>query len=257
LSVLRYHALLARVPDIAPADAFYGGRLGLSCTVLADGFHRARDSADALLYLEVVTPAPGPVPDQARATATFLVGDVEKSIATLAAARVEFLQTAPQHARSGLYIRFRDPFGNVHSLVQLREPPSFEIPRIYRAGIKIPIASVPAAKRLYGDTLGFAIESERHYPPLVPLIHRDGSPAFTVEDKENWERDLRVRAPRYPDETGVVMVLETPDLAETRRELSSRMPGLALTPAAPFALGQRMALIDMAGLATEIWEIAR
>ena len=207
--MLRYHALLARVPDVALADAFYCGRLGLSCTVPADGFRRAHDCADALVYLEAVMPAPGPVPDQARAAAAFLVRDIEKSAAALAAAGVELLQTAPQHARSGLYVRFRDPFGNVHSLVELREPPVFETPRIFRTGIKIPIASVPAAKRLYGDTLGFKIESERCYPPLLPMIHGDGSPAFTIEDKENWERDLRVRAPRYPDETGVVMVLET------------------------------------------------
>lgn len=254
--MLRYHALLARVPDIVPADAFYCGQMGLSRTVLAEGLLHTHDSGDALLYLEAVAPAPGPVPDQARATATFLVGDIEKTAAALAATGIEFLQTAPQHARSGLYLRFRDPLGNVHSLLQLRESPFFEEPRIHRTGIKIPIASIPTAKRLYSDTLGFAVGSERHYPPLLPIVHRDGSTAFTIEDKENWERDLRVRAPRYPDETGVVMVLETEDIAATRRELASRMPGLTLTPVVPFALGQRMALIDMAGLATEIWQIA-
>ncbi len=240
------------MPDLGAAERFYAGRLGLAAARMADSLIQL--SGGGRLYLEAVAPMPGPAPDQARAFATFLVRDIENL--PLGGDDIDTTTRKPELVRAGLCIRFRDPFGNVHTFLEPREAMAFDVPRLHSAGIKIPIASVPAAKRLYADTLGFAVQSERYYPPLLPMNHADGSPAFTIEDKEIWEPDVRVRAPVYPAETGAVLVFQSQDLADHRAALTRRAPNLRLTPVESFALGKRMAFLDAAGLASEIWQLA-
>ncbi len=251
---LRYRALLLRSPDLVAATAFYCGVLGLEARSPVGALIETVDSAGARFYLEQVPAAPGPLPDQARATAAFQVQDMATAVARLASGKIELLQSSAMPVRGGSCVRFRDCFGNVHSLVETRDSLPDSRTRILQAGIKIPIASMPAAKRLYGETLGFGVASERYYPPLLPMMHHDGTAAFVIEDMQNWERDLRVRAPRYPDETGVVMVFETRDLAAWRSELPRRAPNVKLVSMTEFVLGRRTAFVDTAGLAVEIWE---
>jgi catechol 2,3-dioxygenase-like lactoylglutathione lyase family enzyme len=249
LDELRYHGLLLRAPELTAAENFYVRKMGLAATSLTAGWTRLEDDGGHRLYMERVLPGPAPAPDQARATVTFRVHDIE------AAGRV-FGAAVPMPTRQGLCLRIRDPFGNVLSLLQPREAAPFREPLIHAAGIKIPIASVPGARRLYADTLDFVVQDERAYPPLMALCHRDGSPAFTIEDKEIWEPDLRVRAPLYPDETGMVLVLQTCHAAAQHERLTRRAPNLKLTPVAEFPLGLRLSFTGIAGLATEIWQLA-
>ncbi|HEY2069676.1 MAG TPA: hypothetical protein VGG48_09005 [Rhizomicrobium sp.] len=216
---------------------------------LANGLTALRDQNGHVLYLETVPPAPRPAADQARAFASFAVRD----IASVALDDIDPLTPEPILTREGLCQRFRDPLGNIHTLIEPRE--EITAPRIRSFGIKIPISSVPAAKRLYAGTLGFVAQTERHYPPLLPMIHRDGAPAFTIEDKEIWEPDPRVRAPLYPAETGAVLIFRSWTLRGHREALTRRAPDLRLTPIGEFPLGWRMGFIDSAGLASEIWEI--
>jgi len=238
--MLRHHALLVRVPDLRLSVAFYAALRGARETGLAGGFARLGDG----LYLEEVAPAPGPAFDQARAFTTFTVPDLDAIDLT----RDPLTQT-PKPVRGGACLRVRDPFGNVQVLFA---PRGDAVP-MAPSGIKIPIASVPAARHLYGDFLCFA-ESALHYPPQLAMNHRDGTPGFVIEDKENWEPDMRVRAPLYPHETGAVLVFTFPDLAELHANLARR--AVRLTPILDFALGKRMGLIDPAGLASEIWQFA-
>ncbi|HEY1630506.1 MAG TPA: VOC family protein [Rhizomicrobium sp.] len=241
--MLRHHALLVRVPDLRLGVAFYAARLGPAETRVAEDFVRLGDS----LYLEQVSPAPGPAFDQARAFTTFTVPDLDTE--ALAAEARDPLTTTPRPVRGGRCLRMRDPFGNVQVLLEPREG----MVRAAPSGIKIPIASVPAARHLYGDFLCFA-QNGRHYPPQLAMNHRDGSPAFTIEDKEIWEPDVRVRAPLYPNETGAVLVFTFPDLAELHANLARR--AVRLTPIVDFPLGKRMGIVDPAGLASEIWQFA-
>jgi hypothetical protein len=86
------------------------------------------------------------------------------------------------------------------------------------------------------------------------MAHRDGTPAFTIEDKEIWEPDVRVRAPLYPHETGAVLVFAFADLDGLYLNLARR--AVRLSPIVDFPLGRRMGVIDSAGLASEIWQFA-
>jgi catechol 2,3-dioxygenase-like lactoylglutathione lyase family enzyme len=243
--MLRYHALLVRAPDLDLGVAFYAGKLGLAQTRVAPGLARL---GDGFLYIEQVAPAPGPAFDQARAFATFVVPDLDKIV--LSPDERDPLTQIPRPVRGGMCVRIRDPFGNIHTVLEphegLARPPG--------CGIKLPIASVPAAKRLYGDMLGFVTQSERDYPPHLAMTHRDGSAAFTIEDKEIWEPEVRVRAPLYPNETGAVLVFTTPDLGALHAALARR--AVRLTPIRDFPLGRRLGVIDSAGLALEIWQFA-
>jgi len=254
LDELRFRALLLRAPELATARAFYCGAIGLRDTAADAPIVEAIDTAGARFYLEQVPPVPGPLPDQARATASFAVHDMTEAVTRLSLAGATFLQSAPVAAAAGTQIGFRDPFGNVHALVEPPAPARFDEPRVLQAGAKIPIASVPGAKRLYADTLGFVIASERRYPPLLPFDHPDGSRAFVIEDQEGQEPDLRVRAPLYPRETGVIMVLEAKNLEYWHAKLARRAPNARLFAPSRFAFGRRMAFIDSVGLAVEIWQ---
>jgi glyoxalase/bleomycin resistance protein/dioxygenase superfamily protein len=246
--VLRHHALLVRAPEMDSAVAFYAAKLDLAPERLAPSLTRL-SARHRHIYIEQVAPGPGPAADQARAFATFVVPDLDA--VALTADEIDPLTRIPRPVRGGLCVRFRDPFGNVHALL---EPHEGVAPTPWAGtGIKIPIASVPAARRLYGDMLCFAAQSERSYPPLIFMVHRDGAPGFTIEDKEIWEPDTRVRAPLYPRETGSVLVFTFSDLEELHASLARR--AIRMTQIEDFPLGRRMGVIDSAGLASEIWSL--
>ena len=76
-----------------------------------------------------------------------------------------------------------------------------------------------------------------------------------IYDKPSFLNDFRARAGLYPAENGCLLVFETRDIAAYRSYLASRAPRLRLTEMEEFFLGRRMAVIDNAGIASEIWEL--
>ena len=121
----------------------------------------------------------------------------------------------------------------------------------------MPISAIPEARRIYADVLGFVVHSDRFYPPALPIMNPDGSFAFVIYDKPSFLNDFRARAGLYPAENGCLLVFKTGDIAACRAHLLSRAPRLRMTPVESFALGRRMAFIDNAGIASEIWELER
>ena len=79
--------------------------------------------------------------------------------------------------------------------------------------------------------------------------------AFVIYDKPSFLDDFRSKAALYPAENGCLLVFETRDIAAYRSYLASRAPRLRVTEMEEFFLGRRMAVIDNAGIASEIWEL--
>ena len=255
METLRYHGLLIRVPDLSVALEFYCDTFGYGFTRSSATLVRLSDPLP--FYLEAVSARSGPAKDQARAGAAFFVRDIHVAIERLDALGVPLLVGRGQEASGGFVTCFLDPFGNVHTIIQpVPMPEGFSEPRIYNTGLKLPMGSMPTARQIYGDVLGFVIATERYYPPSLPMEHRDGSFAFMIHDKQPWESDVRVRAPLYPSYSGSVLVFATNDVSEFHAYVSARSAAVRTTQAEEFPLGLRMGFIDNSGVPSEIWQFA-
>ena len=109
------------------------------------------------------------------------------------------MSDTPSAVEVGLAIRFRDPFGNIHALLEqtVGEVPPFEEPQVYNSGFKHPDADTASLRSLFVEALGFVVRTERYYPPSLPIGHPEGSFAFMLHENEPWEAEVgRGRIPR-------------------------------------------------------------
>lgn len=253
-SGLRLLGCSIRVPDLERAMSFYCGKLRFQSVALHDDFIKL--SGTLPVFLERVPPGPVPATDQARTLLMLQVHDLAAMAAWFRQNNIPVLTGNANPLTIGIVDCFRDPFGNIHSFVQLNDPPDrdWSEPLIYNVGQRVPISAIPEARRIYSDVLGFSVRTDRYYPPALPMMNPDGSFAFVIYDKPSFLDDFRSRAALYPAENGCLLVFETPDIAAYRSYLVSRAPRLHVTGIESFPLGRRMAFIDNAGIASEIWE---
>lgn len=252
---LRLLGCSIRVPDLELATSFYSGKLRFPSVALGGGFVKLIGTLP--VFLEQVPPGPVPATDQARTLLMLQVHDLAASAAWFRKNRIPVLTGNANPLAIGVVDCFRDPFGNIHSFVQLDDPPdrNWSEPLIYNVGQRVPISAIPEARRIYSDVLGFSVRTDRYYPPALPMMNPDGSFAFVIYDKPSFLDDFRSKAALYPAENGCLLVFETRDIAAYRSYLASRAPRLRVTEMEEFFLGRRMAVIDNAGIASEIWEL--
>jgi catechol 2,3-dioxygenase-like lactoylglutathione lyase family enzyme len=252
---LRLLGCSIRVPDLERARAFYSGTLGFASRDLHGDVVVLPGKLP--VFLERVPPGPVPALDQARTLLMLQVHSLARAAEWFAKNNIPLVTGAANPLAIGVVDCFRDPFGNIHSFVELANPPKQEWrePHIYNVGQRLPISAIPEARRIYSDVLGFPVRTDRYYPPALPMMNPDGSFAFVIYDKPSFLSDFRAKAALYPNENGCLLVFETADVASFRQYLQSRAPRLRITRIEDFALGRRMALIDNAGIASEIWEL--
>ena len=256
-SGLRLLGCSIRVPDLELARSFYCGKLRFQAAVLHGDFIRLGSGLP--VFLERVPPGPVPATDQARTLLMLQVRDFAAASIWFRDNQIPLVTGNANPLSIGVVDCFRDPFGNIHSFVQLDDPPSknWNEPHIYNVGQRMPISAIPEARRIYSDVLGFSVRTDRYYPPALPMMNPDGTFAFVIYDKPSFLDDFRSKAALYPAETGCLLVFETRDLDGYLKYLLARAPRLRKTQIEEFPLGRRMALIDNAGIASEIWELAR
>jgi catechol 2,3-dioxygenase-like lactoylglutathione lyase family enzyme len=116
------------VTDMAAARRFYCDLLGLTVEtedylpdVLVLKFEQPGPS---LVLYQVETEASIDYPRQAQSLFMFEVEHLESAMQTLAEAGVELLHDQPQTIAPGRYFAIRDPFGNVHELLERTAQPS-------------------------------------------------------------------------------------------------------------------------------------
>lgn len=255
--MLRLLGCSIRVPDLALAESFYCGKLGFCSRALADSIVMLPGSLP--VFLERVPPGPVPAPDQARTLLMLRVHNLAAASAWFVKNNIPLATGVANPLTIGIVDCFRDPFGNLHSFVELNDPPAeaWSEPYIYNVGQRMPISAIPEARRLYSDVLGFVVHSDRYYPPALPMMNPDGSFAFLIYDKPSFLSDFRAKAALYPAENGCLLVFSTEDIAACREHLLAHASRLRMTRTEPFALGKRMAFVDNAGIASEIWELDR
>jgi hypothetical protein len=252
-SGLQFHGCLIRVPDLRLAESFYCGELRFTVIERRSGWLRLEGIPG--LFLEEVPQGPNPAFGQARVSLALKVADLAGVSRRLASRKIPLITGDSNPLSIGVADCFCDPFGNVHTLLQPNAPlcPGEKDFQIHSVGVKTPIGLIPAARHVYEVLLGFKAQTERLYPPTLPLGNPDGSLAFVIHDKHPWEPDLRPRAPLYPDDMGAVLVFLASDAAAVHETLAAS-GRVRLTARQPFQLGRRFGIVDNAGIPSEMWE---
>ncbi|MDB5032831.1 MAG: Glyoxalase/bleomycin resistance protein/dioxygenase [Chlorobi bacterium] len=114
------------VTDLDRAKRFYGDILGYEITGGTSGVATIESNGGpALLLYPVKNAAPVDYPNQTGTTIVLYVDDIEKTVAEWRGRGVEFIPIAWSTDASGIadcpfgrFIAFRDPFGNVHEILQ-------------------------------------------------------------------------------------------------------------------------------------------
>jgi catechol 2,3-dioxygenase-like lactoylglutathione lyase family enzyme len=116
------------VTDLAEARRFYGTVLGLPLREPfgPDGpFELELGPGPVVLVYRVSKSAPPGYPEQTGVTVAFRTADIVATVTAWRARGVEFVPIAWSPDRSGIancpygrFIAFRDPFGNVHELIE-------------------------------------------------------------------------------------------------------------------------------------------
>ncbi|HMB94302.1 MAG TPA: VOC family protein [Rhodothermales bacterium] len=259
-SLLRVHEVKVKVTDMAEALTFYRDLLGLP--VLSE----ANYPASVLLDGEVLPlrlertrhAAPVDYPQVSQTILVFETADLVATMARLKAHHVTFLTDPPEPygfnqetgKPLGLTTKVRDPFGNVHSLVeqQVRRDTTLTGIRIYNIGYYLP--DMQAARAIYNDKLGFVPMTENYLPAALPLLHADGSFGFMLHE----HRGLKPTSINYPDDTQSMIVFATSDLHAAAEAL--RQQGVTLLHDEPQSSpeGKYLAFRDRFGNVAEIIE---
>ncbi|MGQ0590531.1 MAG: VOC family protein [Sphingosinicella sp.] len=187
------------------------------------------------------------VPEEARSAIAFQALDIHATARRLRELGVVFLSDEPIRVGVGLALRFRDPFGNIHALLQqtIGEVAPFEEPEVYNSGFKRPDSDTPALRRMFAG-LGFVVRSERYYPPSLPIGHGDGSFAFMLHENEPEEPEVRARS--QPESAAVSLIFTAADLAAVQQQVGSGREDA-------FALGRRMRVTAPSGVPVEFWRL--
>lgn len=258
--LLRVHEVKVKVTDMDEALAFYRDLLGLA--LLSDDAYPASvllDGEVLPLRLERTTQAvPVEYPRVAQTILVFETADLVATMARLQAYHVTFLTDPPEPygfnqetgKPLGLTTKVRDPFGNVHSLVeqQVRRDTTLTGIRIYNVGYYLP--DMQAARAIYNDRLGFVPMTENYLPAALPLLHADGSFAFMLHE----HRDVQPATINYPDDTQSLIVFSTTNLHTAAKALRHQGVTLLHDQPQPSSQGLYLAFRDRFGNVAEVLE---
>lgn len=225
-AALHVGGVKVKVTDLDEALAFYRDALGFP-VVSAPSFRTTvtLDGTVLPLTLEQVTrPARAGFPELTQVSLSLQTSDLEATMARLRARGVVFMQDPPepygvndQGVPLGLATKFKDPSGNVLSMVEQQRDPedAFDGIRVYNAGYYLP--DVEVARVFYCGRLGFKALTESYYPN-IPLGHGDGPEYFMLHENKQTRPVERA----YPDEAQLVMVFTTDDLTAAMAALRAR-----------------------------------
>jgi lactoylglutathione lyase len=110
------------VTDMDVALEFYGAKLGFpvrSKAAYPDVVVLEHHEIPLILY-KVAHPTSIDYPNVAQTLVDFEVEDIKRTISEFASRDVDLIHREPQVCPVGLYAAFRDPFGNVHELIEFQ-----------------------------------------------------------------------------------------------------------------------------------------
>jgi catechol 2,3-dioxygenase-like lactoylglutathione lyase family enzyme len=217
--------LRIQVTDLGAAEQFYTRALGFAIVRGAGGGTGAvlRNGAVELHLRQVAKPAPAHYPGDAEIHVNFEVKSLAATIKDLAAAGVPTVEGSPQPAAIGTYVTIKDPAGNIHQLLELTKPrrPA-DRPTVFN--LEIEVTDMKRARTFYVDRLGFEVETERFFPPTIPLRERGPAPLVL---QETAQKTVPVD---YPHDSRTIIQLAARDPAAAAAALAKA--GVTLLPAA-------------------------
>ena len=139
--------------------------------------------------------------NEERVSVTFQSNNLLQTIKNLKAKDVNFLSIDPFIVGVGIAIKFRDPFGNVHSILeeQVGKKTEFKEPRIYNVGFSN--KNWETLREFYCDIIGFNVRTE-YYFPAIPIGNPDGSFAFMLHQNNKL---LNSKVDYYKDSQTIIM----------------------------------------------------
>ncbi len=208
---VRFEGLRIWVTDLEEARKFYEGLLGFQME------EQSKESAilntgSFPIHLSKSAQSNGTDYEKHERTALSIqVSKLLPAIDALRAKGVNLLEGHLQRNGVGISIPFKDPFGNLLSLieVQIREVPAFEGFQIYNTGITS--GDMDKAISFYEGILGFEEWSRDYLPQAMPLKHKDQSFAFML----HYKAGLAPRSRKFGTESEINLLFSSSDLSKT------------------------------------------
>jgi catechol 2,3-dioxygenase-like lactoylglutathione lyase family enzyme len=237
--------LRIHVTDLAAAERFYTRACGFEVLRrTGDGTGSVlRNGAVELHLRRVAKPAPAHYPGDAEIHVNFEVKSLAATLEDLAAAGVPTVEGSPQPAAIGTYVTIKDPAGNIHQLLELAKPEHAAArPTVFN--LEVEVTDMKRARAFYLDRLGFKVQTERFFPPTIPLEQRGPVPLVLQETA------TKTVAVDYPHDSRTIIQLAAPDPAAAAGALAAA--GVRLLPAAGGGGGGAVALQDPFGNVFEL-----
>lgn len=254
---VRHHGVLLRVPDLDAALAFYGDALGFAVADFQPRAGWARLVSNLPIYLQATPSGRLHGPEIANAEITFKANDLDASTPNILAGRGRLTTERPYVVAVGRAIRFADPAGIVHHMLQPTGPtPPFVEPSIYNCGFDVPEAAIAPTRVLLERGLGFVPLTERYFPPSIPYLEADHSFGFMLHHNQPGQPDLLPRPDPSADDLGAWQVFVASNLPVAVRAATDA--GAIPLDRGPqrFPMGRRMAFTTPGGGPLEIWSWA-
>lgn len=183
--VLKFEGLRIWVDDLKAAEQFYSKTLGFEVDHkdLKNGTIRLKSEGFLIYLTKAQEPSKSQYGRHIRTSLTLQVPKLLPAIDQLRNAGVTIEALHLQRNGVGISIPFKDPAGNLLSLmeVQMRSVAPFEGFKIYNAGITT--SAMDKAIAFYVGELSFAEWSRDYLPAAMPLKHSDESFAFMLHEK--------------------------------------------------------------------------
>lgn len=252
---VRHHGVAIRVPDLDAALAFFGDGMGFAIADIRGREGWARLASNVPIYIEAAPNGRATRPREAHVEITFQSNNLEVSMPVLRSAGARILTETPQDVAVGRSIRFVDPMGVLHHMLQAsRAAPAFAEPRVYNTGFEVPQSAIAGARAVLERGLGFVPMTERYFPPSVPYLEQDHSFAFMLHHNQPFEPDHTERLDPKPDDIGPVQIFVTRDLNETANAARAHGATPLTSGSRRFPLGRRLTLVTPGGAPFELWQ---
>ncbi len=205
---LRFEGLRIWVTDLDTAKKFYSDILGFEFKLTSDNTAKLETGTWPILLAKSVRENTTEYKRHARTGLTLQVYKLLPKIDQLRASGVHLIEDQLQRNGVGISIPFRDPFGNLLSLmeVQVRDVPLFEGFKIYNTGITS--GNMEEAMDFYIGKLGFLEWSRDYLPQALPLKHSDNSFAFML----HYKPDLSHHDREFTKDSEINLLFSTRDL---------------------------------------------
>ncbi len=237
---LKFFQLQVYVTDIEKAVEFYGSNFGfteISRNYLPQTMPMQFGDTRVVFH-KVDKKADVNYPADAQTFMVFKVSNLKSFMKKLKDNKTELLHNEPQKAAPGMYAAFRDPFGNVHEILEVTsDSPDNSAPSLY--GTQINVTDMDKAIDFYSGTIGLEIVTKDYYPQVVPMIL--DNKLIVLHKSENVVRL------DYPNIALTNICFQVRDIAASMKTLTDNKYEVLYNPSREFALGLFTPVKDPSG----------